>query len=30
VNGAEVDIQFLKGKNKKKRGGGGPDMTMDT
>ena len=26
VNGTEMDIQFLKGKNKKKRGGGGPDM----
>jgi hypothetical protein len=30
VNGAEMDIQFLKGKNKKKRPGGGPDMTMGT
>src|SRR5215813_4210271 len=28
VNGTEMDISFLKGKNKKKRGGGGPDMTM--
>ena len=25
VNGAEMDIQFLKGKNKKKRGAVGPD-----
>ena len=29
VNGAEVDIQFLKGKNKKQAGGGpGQDMMM--
>ena len=29
INGAEMDIQFLKGKNKKKQGGGaGQDMMM--
>src|ERR1700741_162906 len=31
INGAEMDIQFLKGKNKKRRPGGasGQDMMMD-
>ena len=28
VNGAEVDIQFLRGKNKKKQAGGGPGQDM--
>jgi hypothetical protein len=28
VNGTEMDIQFLKGKNKKKRAGGGHDGAM--
>jgi hypothetical protein len=28
VNGTEMDIQFLKGKNKKKRGGGSPQESL--
>jgi hypothetical protein len=28
VNGAEMDIQFLRGKNKKKRAGGAPGQDM--
>ncbi len=30
VNGSEMDIQFLKGKNKKKRGGGGSEHRSDS